>query len=144
MPIVVTPLPFLEEKGYKDGVNCHIVEFDCSNVDEIAKRLKKGKLKFKWNIPDDNYKSILYPGKSYYKEMQSYRAKVKAMNKYEVMRTHDSELSVRNNVARYIPVAGEDWETSYERAKYLEGKGFVEVIEVIKPKKGRKERKKVN
>ena len=135
VPIIVTPLPFLEEKGYKDGVNCHILKFDCSNADEIAKRLKDGKLKFKWNIPDDNYKSILFPGKSKYQERKRTRCEVEATTKYFITRTHDVELSIIKNVNRYIPEVGDKWETSYERAQALQNKGFVNTIREIKPNK---------
>lgn len=135
VPVIVTPLPFLEEKGYKDGVNCHILKFDCSNADEIAQRLKKGKLKFKWTIPEDNYKSILYPGKSKYQERKKIRCEVEATAKYFITRTHDVELSVIKNKNRYIPEIGEKWETSWKRAHDLERKGFVNIIKEIKPKK---------
>lgn len=135
VPVVVTPLPFLKEKGYVDGENCYIIEFDCSNINEVAKKMKK-RPKFNWTVPDDNYISILFPGKSTYQEKKKYRCEVEATAKYFITRTHDVELSIIKNVSRYIPEVGEKWETSYDRAHDLERKGFVNIIKEIKPKKG--------
>lgn len=134
VPILVTPLPFLEEKGYVDGKNCYILEFDCSNADAVAKKIKK-RPKFKWTVPDDNYSSILCPGKSKYKDKQDYICLVQATAKYEVTRTHDVELSAIKEVPRYIPVHGESWETNYERAHQLERTGFVNILKETKPDK---------
>ena len=57
IPIITTPLPYLEEIGVKDGVNAYIMEFDGSNVDSIVKRINNIP-KFKFNRLEDNYKNI--------------------------------------------------------------------------------------
>lgn len=50
IPVIVTPLPYLKEIGVEDGKNAYIVEFDCSNVNEVAKKMV--------NIPKFNFKHL--------------------------------------------------------------------------------------
>lgn len=47
-PIIVTPLPYLEEIGVKDGENAYILNFDCSNLNDIVKKIT--------NVPKFNFK----------------------------------------------------------------------------------------
>lgn len=67
IPVIVTPLPYLDEIGVKDGVNSYIVNFDCSNVDEVAKKIKKIP-KFKFEHLDDSYDDIFTKKKSHFAE----------------------------------------------------------------------------
>lgn len=65
IPVIVTPLPYLEEIGVEDGKNAYIVKFDCSNVDEVAKKMiNVPNFKFK-HLPE-NYDTIFYKSKSKY------------------------------------------------------------------------------
>ena len=66
-PVIVTPLPYLDEIGVKDGVNSYIVNFDCSNVYEVARKIKEIP-KFKFKHLDDSYDDILTDSKSHYAE----------------------------------------------------------------------------
>lgn len=66
-PVIVTPLPYLDEIGVKDGENAYIMKFDCSNVEDIVKKIKKIP-KFEFKKLDSNYDKILAKGKSHYKE----------------------------------------------------------------------------
>lgn len=66
-PVIVTPLPYLEEIGVKDGVNAYIMEFDCSNVDDIVKKIKNIP-KFEFKKLNDDYSKILCNEKSHYEE----------------------------------------------------------------------------
>ena len=66
-PVIVTPLPYLEEIGVKDGINAYIMKFDCSNVDDIVKKIKDVP-SFEFKRLNDDYSKILYKGKSHYKE----------------------------------------------------------------------------
>ena len=118
-PIIVTPLPYLEEIGVKDNINSYILEFDCSNIDEIVKKIQ--------NVPSfnfvhlkDNYKNILAKGKSRYEEERDMKYKVRATNKYELTNTSDNELSQVKNVARYIPRSGEEWIVEVDRKELLD------------------------
>ena len=65
IPVITTPLPYLDEIGYKDGETGYIVKFDCSNVDEVAKKIKK-KPKFKFEHLNDSYDEIFTNKKSHY------------------------------------------------------------------------------
>ena len=66
IPVIVTPLPYLEEIGVKNGVNSWIMEFDCSNIDDIVKNIKNVP-KFKFKPLEDNYKNLLHPSESHYR-----------------------------------------------------------------------------
>ena len=63
IPIITTPLPYLEEIGVKDKVNSYIMNFDCSNIDYIVNNIKNipkfnfKKLNDKYNLLFDNKKS---------------------------------------------------------------------------------------
>lgn len=65
IPVIVTPLPYLDEIGVKDGENAYILEFDCSNVDEVAKKITN-KPKFKFKHLPDSYDDIFTDKKSHY------------------------------------------------------------------------------
>lgn len=67
IPVITTPLPYLDEIGYKDGKTGYIVEFDCSNVDDVAKKIKKVP-KFKFEPLNDSYDDIFTDTKSHYLE----------------------------------------------------------------------------
>ena len=41
IPVIVTPLPYLEEIGYKDGKTGYTLKFDCSNLNEIVEKIQK-------------------------------------------------------------------------------------------------------
>lgn len=131
VPLLITPLPFLSEYGLEDGKNCYILNFDCSNVDEIAKKITK-KPKGKVKIPEDIYGKLLAPGKSTYKQQLESRWLVEATNKYFTTQTSDNELCAIHNVDRYIPEPGEQWETSFARKETLYHNGFVNVIKEVK------------
>lgn len=134
MPVVVTPLPFLQEYGIEDGKNCYILKFDCSNIDEVAKKMTKIP-KFIMKLPEDIYGKLLAPSKSTYQEKLSSRWLVAATDKYFLTRTGDSELSRIHKVDKYIPNVGEQWEVSFKRKKILYHDGFVNVIKEIKEEK---------
>lgn len=65
-PLIVTPLHYLDEMGIKDGKNCYVLEMDCSNVNEIANKVKNIP-KFTFKPLEDTYDKILVKSKSHYK-----------------------------------------------------------------------------
>lgn len=142
IPIITTPLPYLDEIGVKDGVNSYIMEFDCSNVDYIVKNITNIP-KFIFNKMDDNYSSIFNLVKSNYKEELKMKVKVKCIQNF-----YDMEEDERKVVSKDTPYDNPDkhknrceWITTRERADHLVSKGLVEIIEVIKEDK--KEDKKI-
>ncbi len=118
----------------EDGKNCYILEFDCSNVNDIAKKITKIP-KEKVKLEEDIYGKLLAPSKSTYKAKLDSRWLVEATNKYERTNTSDVELCRLHNVDRYIPKAGYQWEISYERKETLYHNGFIKVIKQIKEEK---------
>ena len=127
----------MSEYGLEDGKNCYILDFDCSNVNEIAKKITKIP-KEKVKLPEDIYSKLLHSGKSTYKQQLNSRFLVEATSKYIITNTSDNELcEIRNienntNKDRYIPEPGERWETSFSRKELLYRQGFVNVIKEIK------------
>lgn len=135
-PIIVTPLPYLEEIGVKDGENAYIIKFDCSNINDVVDKITKiPKFEFKKLI--DDYDKIVVDGKSHYEEEKEMKAKVRATKGFEGK--FDNERSTNEN--KIYPKAGDEWITSLERAEFLKQNGAIEIVEIIeeKPKVAEKE-----
>lgn len=138
-PIIVTPLPYLEEIGVKDNINAYIMNFDCSNIDEIVKKILKVP-SFIFNKLKDGYGDLLAESKSHYEEDRNMKYLVEATKVFKELECTDSELGK-------IPEEGERWEVSRERLERLLGdneykKVFVKLIE--EEKKENKEDSKPN
>ena len=142
IPVITTPLPYLEEIGVKDGKNSYIVDFNCSNVNEVAKKIKNKKPIFEFKQLDDKYSDIFTNKKSTYKEELNMKVKVQCIQNY-----YDIEENERKVVSLTTPYDDPDnhpnrveWITTKERADHLEQKGFVKIIEYIEeaPKKENK------
>lgn len=145
IPIITTPLPYLEEIGVKHGENAYIMDFDCSNIDEIVDKIKN-KPSFVFNHLKDNYNNILAKGKSRYKEELNMKYRVRATAKYQLEDIADNELSFdeNGNYTRTVPEPGREWIVDAIRKELLESKGFVEVVEAIdEPKEENPEKKEV-
>lgn len=129
IPVIVTPLPYLEEIGVKDGLNAWILKFDCSNLDHIVKNIKNIP-KFKFKHLEDKYDGLLSHTPSHFKEDQIMKVKVEALDTYEKFNITDAELG-------RVPKAGEQFEVTKERLNILMGNNasgriFVKVIEPIR------------
>lgn len=122
-PVIVTPLPYLNEIGVKDNVNAYIMEFDCSNVDDIVNKITNIP-KFEFKKLEDRYDDILVESKSHYKEDLEMQVKVKALFNFK-----DLEAGAdRKKDSEFI--------CTYERAQFLAEKKAVAILEEIKePKK---------
>lgn len=84
-PIITTPLPVLEEMGAIENKNCYILNFDLSNIDELADKIYNNNLKefdYKEKESDLEYKKIFgketKPKYSYKKE----KIKVRSLSNY--------------------------------------------------------------
>ena len=128
-PIIVTPLPYLEEIGVKDNVNAYIMEFDTSNINSIVERITNIP-KFEFKKLKDTYDKIICDGVSHYEEEKEMKVKVRATKFFEGK--YDNERSTQDH--KVYPKEGEEWITSQERAEYLKEAGAVEIIEVIENK----------
>ena len=124
IPVIVTPLPYLEEIGYKDGKAGYTLNFDCSNMDEIVKKIQ--------NVPSFNFKELkdiygeLFTNKeSEYKE-DNMKSKVICREAY-----YDIEL-------KRIIEKDETLLLEKARADHLIGLGLVELVEIIEKKEDKK------
>lgn len=117
IPVITTPLPYLAEIGVKDGENAYILEFDCSNIKSVVKRIK--------NIPKVVFEPLscdLYD-----------KIVVCSQSKFKL----DSKTIVTVNVTRNFRDAkcddklrevGTKFQCNMVRAKELIGYGDVEII----------------
>ena len=133
VPIVTTPLSILKELPITD--NEHIVlEYDCSNVDEVARQIFEKEIKdFKYDPPKDSWEDFLLKEKSNYEEEKKMKFLVEATEKYTRTNTSDNGLSAAKGT-RYVPKQGEQWEVDYERKEHLVELGFVKVVKEIQEK----------
>lgn len=142
IPIITTPLPYLEEIGVKDGINSYIMNFDCSNVDDIVKKINNVP-KFEFKRMEDIYYKLFTNKKSSYKEEMQMKVRVQC-----IMNFYDMEENERKVNSLFIPYDEPEkhpnrntWITTRERADHLVGKGLVKILEVIPEVK--KENKKI-
>lgn len=140
-PIIVTPLPYLEEIGYKDGTNGYTIDFNCGNIKEVVKKITQIP-KFEFKPMEDIYSKILTNKPSRYKEELNMKVKVKCILNYFDM--EENERKVRTPYEYYEEPDKHpnrcEWITTLERANHLIERGKVEIIEYIKEEK--KENKK--
>lgn len=136
IPIITTPLPYLEEIGYKDGVNGYTIEFDGSNIDEVVKKVKNIP-SFNFNRLEDNYNNIFTNIKSHYEEDKKMKVKVHCIQNY-----YDVETSERKVINEFVPYDNPEkhpnrceWITTKERADHLVSKNLVRIVEYIEEKK---------
>ena len=129
VPVVVTPIPVFKEIGL-DDTNSITLEFDCSNVKEVADKIANKEFKFEYEPKEDSWDKLLVPGKSKYQEELKALYWVKATDKYQKCHLRDIGLNK-------IPDPGEKFPfpISKGRFDYLNGgnkykKKFVELIKV--------------
>ncbi len=146
IPVIVTPLPYLEEIGVKDGLNAWVLDFDCSNMQHIVDNIMN-KPKFIFKQLNDRYDELLSHTPSHFKEDKIMKVKVEALDTYEMFNVTDSGLG-------RVPKAGEQFEVTKERLNVLLGNNaggrvyvkIVEPVEEVKkailPKKETKRKKK--
>jgi len=128
-PVIVTPLPYLEEIGVKDGVNAYIMEFDCSNVEDIVKKIKKIP-KFEFAQLEDGYSKIFAKSKSTYVYEGDKRYLVRATKQWLIDSLMDTDLG-------FVPQEGYEYEVSEDRLDVLLGNNpygnkYVDIVKEIK------------
>jgi hypothetical protein len=129
IPIITTPLPYLEEIGYKDGVNGYTIEFDCSNLKEVVSKLNNVP-KFNFKRLECGYDKILAKSESKYAEDLKKNIKVKCTKKY--FDVEENEMKVPNLTDAYTNQNDHpnrcQWITNRVRAEHLVEKGLVRII----------------
>lgn len=146
IPVITTPLPYLEEIGVKDGINAWILKFDCSNMQHIVDNITNVP-KFNFKHLEDIYDDLLSHRPSHFEEDKRMKVEVEALDTYQRFNVSDNELG-------YVPLPGERWEVSKERLNTLlgnndKGRVYVKIVEPVKqvkkavlPKKETTKRKK--
>ena len=124
VPVIVTPLPYLEEIGYKDGKTGYTIKFDCSNIEEIVEKIQNVP-SFNFKHLEDIYGEIFTNKESEFKE-DNMKSKVICIEAY-----YDMEL-------KRLVEKEETLLLDNERAEHLIGLGLVQLVERVK-----KEDKKV-
>lgn len=119
IPVIVTPLPYLKEIGYKDGKNGYTMEFDCSNVKDIADKILDIP-KFEFKKMKDGYNKIFIKSKSDY-----YEKYLKPVNMRIIFERGYKDLFldkwvVHNEIIENIPMY---------RARDLEQSGLAVIID---------------
>lgn len=112
-PVIVTPLPYLKEIGVEDGKNAYIMEFDCSNLDDIVKNITNVP-KFNFKKWEDDYGNIFTKEKA---KMLDDNVKVQVKKMY-----NDIQL---NKVVSPRSII----EMTRKRALFLAALGLVEIKE---------------
>ena len=110
----------MDEIGFKDGETGYIVNFDCSNVDEVAKKITK-KPKFQFEHLKDSYDHIFTNKKSHYAKDMETMVEIECIYP---MGFRDMEYNVMRK-------KGERWLTNKVRAYELASnpKKIVKIVE---------------
>lgn len=138
IPVIVTPLPYLEEIGVKDGVNSYIMNFDCSNIEHIVKNIQN-KPSFQFKKLEDDYKNILAKSKSYYKEEMKNMEVLEALEDFFLARFDEVTNIVRKGKDEKGKLFyGDVFECKKDLADYLTnrtpnpaGRAVAKIIKVI-------------
>lgn len=128
VPIITTPLSVYKELPVTDNERI-VLNWDCSNVDEIAKQIFEKKVKpFKYEIPKDDWDKFLAKGKSTYKEEKQEKVKVRCIYPY-------TDLELSKELGKEIVIMPDENDPYYERliprerAEFLEDE--LQVVEIL-------------
>lgn len=113
--IVRTPLSVAKELKIPKQAEL-VLDWDCENVDEVAKRMFEPKQEFAYKPPKDGWNKLLVKKPSEY-VFENQKALIKPIRAY-----YDVER--KQNVSTWTPA----WEVSEERAKELVDKNLVRVL----------------
>ena len=129
VPIVTTPLSVVKELPIDDNMRIEL-DWDCNNVDEVARQIFEKKVKkFEYTPPKDDWEKVLCKNKSNYKQ-KFYL--VEALDTYTKRRITDSELG-------YIPQAEERFIVDDDRLSVLTGENETGLVFVKKIKEVKKQ-----
>lgn len=129
IPVIVTPLPYLNEIGYKDGITGYTINFDCSNLNEVVKKIH--------NVPSFHFSHLkdiygeLFTNKNTEFKEENMKSKVICRESY-----YDIEL-------KRLIEKDETLLLENERAEHLIGLGLVELVERIQKEDKKRPTKKV-
>lgn len=121
IPVIVTPLPYLEEIGYRDGKTGYTIEFDCSNVEEVSKKLKN-KPTFEFKHLKDIYGGLFTNTETRFKE-DNMKSKIICKEAY-------FDIQLNRLVEKEETLVVDN-----DRAEHLMSLGLVELVERVEDKK---------
>lgn len=132
---ISTPLSIVKELPIPQGAN-KILEYDCSNVNEVARYIFENERKpFAYEIPKDDWGTLLAKGDSEYQKELKMRYRIKAIqwDNY-IVDNQTKDDNGNNGRARTI---GEEWIVDGLRLKTLQDcqSVKVEVVETIEDAK---------
>ena len=120
VPIITTPLSIIKELPIDNNMRIEL-DWDCENVDEVARLIFEKKVKpFEYKPPKDNWENILEKGESTYKEELKMKYKVKSLINF---------FDLEDDTKREI---GDEFTCSKQRMEYLLEHKAIEVVEEIK------------
>ena len=126
VPVISTPLEILKELHIDDNMAI-VLEYDCSNIDEVARQIFEKKVKpIKYEIPKDDWDKILVLNKSDYKEEIKMKVEVKCTSPFFDLEANQDRIRE------------EAWTCSRERADHLKELGLVDITRTIKEEKKEK------
>lgn len=134
VPIVTTPLSVYNELPVTDNERI-VLDWDCSNVDEIARLIFEKDIKpFNYVPPEDEWYKILAKGKSTYNSKEEYGMEVRVE---VILNYYDNELGrlVKKGEELTITKKRADELESLVNPKTGETVAVVRVIEVIRDTK---------
>lgn len=129
VPLIVLKTKVIDELGIVDGKNAFVLEKDMSNLDvwKIYNTELKGTFKYERRVGD--WRKIFAPGKSQYKEQNSYLYKVRVLEKYAKLRKMDATLLRK-------PITGEEYFVDFTMYDHLVNHPIygqlVELVEKVK------------
>ena len=107
VPVITTPLSVVKELPIDDNMRIEL-EYDCSNVEKVAKEIFEKKVaKFDYKPPKDNWNKILVNDKSSYQEEKQNLIKVRVLRRY-------TDVSLGRELK-----ANDEVEMIQERVEYL-------------------------
>lgn len=121
VPVIVTPLPYLEEIGYKDGVTGYTIKFDCSNIEEVAKKIH--------NVPSFNFKHLKDIYGTLFTKTET-RFKEDNMKSKVICKEAYFDILLKRLVEKEETLVMDN-----DRAEHLINLGLVELVERIEDKK---------
>lgn len=130
VPIITTPLSVYEELPVTDNERI-VLDWDCSNVDEIARLIFEKEVKpFEYIPPKDDWDKILVNVKSNYKEERKMKVKVRCVRDY-------FDLELNKLIQPNEKDANYERVITRERADEIIDKtdGAIEIIETLKEEK---------
>lgn len=130
VPIITTPLSVYKELPVTDNERI-VLDWDCSNVDEIARLIFEKEVKpFNYNPPKDEWDKFLANDKSNYEEEKNMKVKVRCVRDYFDLKLNKL-IQPKEDDENYERII------TRERAEEIIDKtdGAIEIIETIKEQK---------